>query len=180
MRLAVLLDKMDCGVMRAIVAVVVVDAGKVVLLKGRLHYKLRDGHEQRPHHKDGHVHVEQPPEQDKVGGHCSAKVTLHLLDVGPPELKRDNLLEEQVSTTPCIMSDPENEWYDGNTCLHFNGTHLRFSLYLSLSGLLDSVSRGTNSHSVVSLGGEPVDFNSSVEAKLEFTSSSIGEYTHRQ
>ena len=70
--------------MSAVAAVVTMDAGKVLLVEGGLHHKLRDEHKQRPHGEDGHVHVEEPPEQDKVGGHCSATVTFHLFDVALP------------------------------------------------------------------------------------------------
>ena len=57
-----------------------------LLCQGGLNHKLGNEHKWQPHKKDGQVHVEEPPEQDKVGGHCSTKVTLHLLDVGPPQL----------------------------------------------------------------------------------------------
>ena len=78
---------MNCCVVGTFVAVVAVNAGKVLLLDGRLQHKLRDEDKQRPHGEDGHVHVEEPPEQDKVGGHCGTKVTLHLPDVCLPEFK---------------------------------------------------------------------------------------------
>ena len=72
----------------ALVAVICRDAGDSgvpLCAEVGLQHKLGDEYKQHPHHKDGQVHVEEPPEQDKVGGHCSTKVTLHVLDTGPKE-----------------------------------------------------------------------------------------------